>query len=122
MGLSLLALTQTGARRYAPRRVTAVIASFTVLCQAMLFAWHHHLLPFASPSASATLAAAPEIPAFADHDCDICFVLGHHGVIPIDLFAAVRPPLAPLRPFALATVFGFLAPYLLFHSRAPPPV
>ena len=105
-----------------PRRTTAVIAGFAVLFQAILFGWHHHPLAFASLNAATTLAVAPEVPALADHDCDICFVLGHDGIIAVDLFAAVRPPLAPLKPFALATISSFLAPYLLFRPRAPPPV
>jgi hypothetical protein len=96
-----------------------------MLFQAMLFAWHHHPLPFASRSASTTVtvaAAGQGIPELADHDCDICFVIGHHGAVPAGLFAAAPPQLAPLSRPAPPAFVGYLAPYLLFHPRAPPRV
>jgi hypothetical protein len=125
-GLSFFATSRIEAPWYAPRRGTAVIASFAILFQAVLFGWHHHPLPFAWRSASTTLVltpTGPEVPAAVDHDCDICFALGHnHGVIPAGLFAAMRPHRVPLSQPPLARVVGSPAPYLLFHPRAPPRV
>jgi hypothetical protein len=126
IALSFFAASRIGAPWCAPRRATAVIASFAILFQAVLFGWHHHPLPVASRSASTTLvvtATGPEVPVAADHDCDVCFALGHHhGVIPIGLFAAMRPHRVLLKQLPLATVLASLAPYLLFHPRAPPRV
>ena len=60
------------------------------------------------------------MPATADRDCQICFALGHHGAVPVDLFAAARPNQQPLSGSDAAAVAISLAAYLLFHPRAPP--
>jgi hypothetical protein len=60
------------------------------------------------------------MPALADHDCEICFALSHHGAVPVDLFLANRPFDAPLPRSRLAAVDSSPAPYILFRSRAPP--
>jgi hypothetical protein len=75
-----------------------------------------------SAGAAATLVAptSPVMPALADHDCEICFALSHHGAVPVDLFLANRPLHAPLPRSRLAAVDASPAPYILFRSRAPP--
>jgi hypothetical protein len=60
------------------------------------------------------------MPALADHDCEICFALSHHGAVPVDLFVANPPVHAPLGRSRLAAVDASPAPYILFQSRAPP--
>jgi hypothetical protein len=56
----------------------------------------------------------------ADHDCEICFALSHHGAVPVELFVANPPVHEPLRRSRLAQVDASPAPYILFQSRAPP--
>jgi hypothetical protein len=106
------------------RRVSALVGTFAILLQAVLFAWHHHPASFHIRSATAvtTLATptSPVMPALADHDCEICFALSHHGAAPVDLFVANPPVHAPLRQSGLAAVDTSPAPYVLFQSRAPP--
>jgi hypothetical protein len=63
---------------------------------------------------------APVTPALADHDCDICFALSHHGAVPVDVLVANPPEPAPLRRSRLAAVETSPVPYILFQSRAPP--
>src|SRR5438105_12091888 len=108
----------------ARRRAYALVGTFAILFQAVLFAWHHHPAAFhaRSAGAAATLAAptTPVMPALADHDCEICFALSHHGAVPVDLFLANRPLHAPLPQSRLAAVDTSPAPYILFRSRAPP--
>jgi hypothetical protein len=108
-----------------PRRGAALVGIVAMLFQAILVAWHHHAPPFHSRAASAatTLAApiSPVMPASADHDCEICFTLSHHGAVPVDFFAAKPPEETPLHQTRIAAVDATLAPYLLFRSRAPPP-
>jgi hypothetical protein len=60
------------------------------------------------------------MPTLADHDCEICFALSHHGAVPVDLFLANRPLHAPPPRSRLAAVDTSPARYILFRSRAPP--
>jgi hypothetical protein len=112
-----------GARRIG-RRVAALTGALAILVQAVLFAWHHHTPAFHSRPASAhadlSAPTSPFIPASNDHDCQICFSLAHHGIVPADFFAASPPDQAPLHRTGLAEVDTPAAPYLLFRSRAPP--
>ena len=106
------------------RRAGALVGTFAILLQAVLFAWHHHEASFHARSAGAatTLVAptAPVMPALTDHDCEICFALSHHGAVPVDVFVASPPVHAPLRRSPLAAVDASPTPYILFRSRAPP--
>jgi hypothetical protein len=106
------------------RRAYALVGTFAVLFQAVLSAWHHHPASFHVRSAvgAESLAApiCPVVPALADHDCEICFALNHHGAVQVDLFLATRPLHAPLPRSRLAAVDTSPAPYILFRSRAPP--
>jgi hypothetical protein len=63
---------------------------------------------------------SPATPALADHDCEICFALGHHGAVPVDLFVANPPAHALQCRSRLAAVDTSPTPYILFQSRAPP--
>ena len=67
-------------------------------CSVRLASSRNSLSPCTPPSASPTLAApaSPAMPAAADHDCQICFALGHHGAVPVHLFAATPPEQARL--------------------------
>ena len=106
-----------------PRRITAALSSFIILFQAIVFAWHHHALPFSSGRTSTIAIAAapgPVPPALADEDCQICFAISHHGAIPVDLITAELSGGLPLPHASPAAVFIVVARYLLFHSRAPP--
>lgn len=107
------------------RRIAALTGAFAVLVQAVLFGWHHHPIPFRQYAAfGVTILAtpiSPATPAADDHDCQICFTLGHHGVVPVDFFAPRLPELVPLHHTRLAAVDAPLAPYFFFQSRAPPP-
>jgi hypothetical protein len=120
--LSFFAASRIGAPSSAPRRITAIVGSFAILFQAMLFAWHHHPLPFSPRGAPAVAVAqtAPELPALADHDCQICLAISHHGAVPVDFFTARPAEEVPLHQPRMAAVDPPLAPYLLFRSRAPP--
>lgn len=125
MGLSFrtgLSIRVFGAA--APRRTTAIVASFAVLFQALALGWHHHELPFASRGSpvGAVAATGSETPASVDRDCPICFALAHHSAVPLDLVATAPPAGRMLRQVAPAPISHFLAPYLLFRSRAPPRV
>ena len=124
MGVHLSIGVRLGRARQRRRRVYALVGTFAILLQAFLFAWHEHPASFHVPSAgaAATLAAptSPVMPALADHDCEICFALSHHGAAPVDLFLANRPLDAPLPRSRLAAVDTSPAPYILFRSRAPP--
>jgi hypothetical protein len=105
------------------RSTTAVLGVIAILFQAMLFAWHHHALPYSSHSApwiAALAGGGPEMPTAADHDCEICFALAHHGAVPVDLFPAALPQQTSLQQIRAATVVISVAAYLLFQSRAPP--
>jgi hypothetical protein len=107
------------------RRSAALLGIFAILIQAVLFAEHHHPLPVFSQGAPAPSAAAPatdhDAPGRAGDDCQICFGLAHHSAAPI-VFAAASPPThTALRTSAIgAVVAPGVAPFLLFHSRAPP--
>ena len=106
------------------RSRTALLASFAVLFQAILFGWHHHELAVASrasgPSAHATHGAPPS-PLGCEDDCDICQVLHHSSAGPA-IFAVFAPP--------PATAIRVTAPPALavaeqtadraFQARAPP--
>jgi hypothetical protein len=105
-------------------RVAALTAAFAILVQAVLFGWHHHAIPLRPQAALAVaiLAAptSPVMPAEDDHDCQICFTLGHHGAVPVGFFAPSPPDHAPLHQPRLAALGAPLAPYFFFQSRAPP--
>jgi len=107
-----------------PRQAAALVGILATLFQAVLFAWHHHPLPFyARATTAVTTLAAPTVPvtpASADHDCEICFAISHHGTVPVDIYAAKPPENAPLPQTQMATVEAPLTPYSLFRSRAPP--
>jgi len=106
------------------RRTAALLGIFAILLQATLFAEHHHRVPFYSLGTPAVLMAASatgnDAPGAAEHDCQTCFVLGHHSAAPVDFAAVLRPAHAPLPPRVLKGVVTPVASYLLFHSRAPP--
>ena len=106
------------------RRTAALLGVFAILLQATLFAEHHHRLPFYSPGTPAVLMAASATgngaPGAAERDCQICFVLAHHGAAPVDFAAALPPAYAALPPRVLKAVVTPVTSYLLFHSRAPP--
>jgi hypothetical protein len=106
------------------RRAAALAGVVAILVQAILFAWHHHALPFsrsaASAGAIATAPASPVFPALADDDCQICFTLAHHGAAPVEFFAPSLPQETPLLRAPLAAVGLPAARYSLFRSRAPP--
>src|SRR5271163_2783654 len=124
MGVRLSIGVRSGRARYRRRRAGALVGTFAILLQALLFAWHHHPASFHVRSAGAvpTLVAptAPVMPASADHDCEICFALSHHGAVPVDFYAAKPPENAPLPQTRIAAVDVPLTPYSLFRSRAPP--
>lgn len=124
MGVHLFIGVQLSRARQGRRRAHALVGIFAILFQAVLSAWHHHPASFhvRLAGAAATLAAptSPVMPAFADHDCEICFALSHHGAVPVDLFLANRPLHAPLPRSRLVAVDTSPAPYILFRSRAPP--
>src|SRR5271156_5974826 len=115
---------RSGCARHRRGRAGALVRTFAILLQALLFAWHHHPASFHVWSAGAvtTLVAptAPVMPASADHDCEICFALSHHGAVPVDVYAAKPPKNAPLPQTRIAAVEVPLTPYSLFRSRAPP--
>jgi len=108
--------------RHRPRRFTALVAVFAVIFQALLFAWHHHELPFASRGAPVVVAAATgwAAPALADRDCPICSAVAHHGAVPVELFATLLPEGSVLRQIPPRAPADLRTPYLLFRSRAPP--
>ena len=108
--------------RHTPRRFTALVAVFAVIFQALLFAWHHHELPFASRGAPVVVAAATgwAAPALADRDCPICSAVAHHGAVPVELFATLLPEGSVQRRPPPPAPADSRTPYLLFRSRAPP--
>jgi len=108
--------------RHPPRRFTALVAVFAVIFQALLFAWHHHELPFVLRGAPVAVAAATgsAAPALADRDCPICFAVAHHGAVPVELFATLLLKVSVLRQLPPPAPAEFRTPYLLFRSRAPP--
>jgi len=107
--------------RHTPRRFTALVAVFAVIFQALVFAWHHHELPFASRGAPVVVAAAAgwAAPAFADRDCPICSAVAH-GAVPVELFATLLPEGSVQRRLPPPAPTDLRTPYLLFRSRAPP--
>jgi len=113
-----------GRARGIGHRVALLTGAFAILVQAVLFGWHHHASPFRpQPALGVTILAAPASPAMPaadDHDCQICFTLGHHGAIPVALFSPSTPELVPLHQPRLAGLDAPLAPYFFFQSRAPP--
>src|SRR5256885_3524645 len=124
MGVHRSIGVRLGRARHARLRAYALVGTFAILFQAVLSAWHHHPASFhvGSAGAAASLAAptSPVMPALADHDCEICFALSHHGAVPIDLFLANRALHAPQPRSRLAAADTSPAPYILFQSRAPP--
>jgi hypothetical protein len=113
-----------GRARELGRRVAALTGAFAILVQAVLFGWHHHAIPFRQHAAfGVTILApptSPAMPAADDHDCQICFALGHHGAVPVDFFAPSPPDQARLHQPRLMAVDAPLARYFFFRSRAPP--
>jgi hypothetical protein len=124
MGVRLSIWVRLGRARQRRRRSCALVGTFAILLQAVLFAWHHHTASFHVRPAGAvtTLAAStsPATPALADHDCEICFAISHHGAVPVNLLVAKPPEHAPLHRSRLAAVDPSPAPYILFQPRAPP--
>jgi len=115
---------RTAHRSLTPRRIAASLAVFAMLLQAMLVAWHHHPLPLSPGNVTTVSVAAATglcLPAAFDHDCEICFTVGHHhGAVPIDPPGTTPPELAPLRDSRIEAVVTSIAAYFLFRSRAPP--
>lgn len=105
-------------------RAPAWLGLFAILFQAILFGWHHHPLPLSSRGTSVVVSSAQQGNGDPDADfdhCQICFALTHHNAAPVDSVPATPighlvTPLAIARPIVAAR-----SPYLLFHSRAPPP-
>ena len=106
------------------RRVAALTGGFVILVQAVLFGWHHHPVQVSSrhgPVLGARwMTAGPDVPLFADRDCQICFSLGHHRAVPVEFFAAARREEQPLERLCVSVVAVSRLPYLLFQPRAPP--
>jgi len=122
IGLAMAAMAVSV--RLTHRRVGALAGIFAVLIQAILFGWHHHAPAFyrstASAGSVATAPTSPTVPSLADDDCQICFSLSHHGVVPVDFFAPSLPEPGPLSRAAPTTIDAPLARYSFFQSRAPP--
>jgi hypothetical protein len=110
--------------RHNKRRAGAVLAIVALLLQAIVLAWHHHALVFASRHApdlaGLAVIASPDPPPVADHDCQICFALVHHGAVPVDFFAPAQPAAHTSRRLRTAAILVSLPAYLLFQPRAPP--
>ena len=106
-----------------PRQGAALVGILATLFQALLFAWHHHPpLFYPRATTAATTLAAPTVPvspALADHDCEICFTISHHGAVPVDFFVGKPPEDAPPET-RIAAVDTSPTAYLLFRARAPP--
>ena len=124
MRVSLATEVRIGRARRVVHRAAALAGIFSILVQAVLFAGHHHPLPYHSQTAQtiAGLSApsSPADPVSEDHDCQICFTLGHQGIITVEFFATTPPKHVPLHNIEIAPVDAPLAPFLLFRSRAPP--
>ena len=125
MGVRLSVGVRFGRARQRGRRAGALAGIFAILFQAVLFAWHHHEVSFHVRSAPAVTIleaapASPSAPGLADHDCEICFALSHHGAVPVDFCPAQQPENAPPPQTRIAAVEVPLTPYSLFRSRAPP--
>jgi hypothetical protein len=124
MQVSLITEVRIRRARRIVRQATALAGILAILAQAVLFAGHHHALPYHSHAAqNATNLSAPSAPAqpvSEDHDCQICFTLGHQSIVPVDFFATTPPKRAPLHHTDIAAVDAPRAPFLLFRSRAPP--
>jgi hypothetical protein len=106
------------------RRAAALTGAFAILVQAVLFGWHHHAILFRQHVALGVIILAPPsspaMPAADEHDCQICFALGHHGAVPVNFFAPSPPDQAGLHQPRLSSVDAPIAPYFSFQSRAPP--
>ena len=124
MGVRLTIGVRLGRARQSWRRSCTLVSTFAILLQAVVFAWHHHPASFHVRGARAvtTLVAptAPVVPALADHDCEICFAISHHGAVPAIVVVVKPPEHAPLGWSRLAAVETSPAFYMLFQSRAPP--
>jgi hypothetical protein len=122
--MSFCLLVRNGKPRGAPGRASAAVAIFALLLHAIVYAAHHHPLPFsprhAPGLAGAAAGAGPDLPLSADRECQICFALGHHGAVPVDAFAAALPEEKPFEQIRTAAVSVSRLPYLLFQPRAPP--
>jgi len=105
------------------RRAAAWVGIGAILFQALLFAWHHHPLPFSRPDPTAIVAAADgaPTPALADDDCPLCFGLVHHSAAPIDFIAPPCPDLSLLAIAVAATTTDAAGTFHpSFRPRAPP--
>ena len=124
MGVRLSIGVRLGRARQKRRRSCALVGTFAILLQAVLFAWHHHPASFhvraAGPGTTLAAPISPATPALADHDCEVCFAISHHDAVPVDLFSATPPDHTPLDRSRLAAIDTSPVPYILFQSRAPP--
>jgi len=106
------------------RRGTACVGVFTLLFQAMLFAWHSHPLPVSPRNVAAAVSAFPATghgaSGLEDDDCQICFALSHHSAAPIDFLLPSPPREAASSATRVEENLARLARYLQFRSRAPP--
>jgi hypothetical protein len=105
-------------------RASVAVAIFAMLLQAIVFAWHHHALSFASrqsPIVASVATTGPDAPLSADHECRICSAIGHHhGAFPVDVVATGQPEGEPVKRLRAGTVSVALLSYFLFQPRAPP--
>jgi len=105
-------------------QIAALTGVFAILFQSVVFAWHHHTVPFHPRGAAAiTILATPTspvVPNADEHDCQICFALNHNGTVPVEFFAPSPPEQASLHQTRPARLDAPLAPYFFFQSRAPP--
>ena len=106
------------------RRRVARLAVFAVLFQAMLFGWHHHLLPAtarADPAVTLHNAGSPLSPAAAEDSCEICVALHHLSASPLDFAVAPLPPVGAAAAYLPERASLDRAIDRAFHARAPPP-
>jgi hypothetical protein len=105
-------------------RASAALAIFAMLLQAIVCAWHHHALSFASRQspivASVAAPTSPDAPLSAEHECRICSANAHHGTLPADVFATALPEGEPVKRLRAGSISAALLSYLLFQPRAPP--
>src|SRR5215469_14622274 len=125
MRASLATKVRIGRAWRVVHRAAALAGIFAILVQAVLFAGHRHALPYhwqAAPTATSLSAPnSPAPPVSEDHDCQICFTLGHQGIIPVDFIATTPPKRVPPHHTDITAVDAPLVPFLFFRSRAPPP-
>ena len=101
---------------------SALVATFAILFQAILFGWHHHEPVLAGHLPTAVFESNDASAQVLDDEdgCEICQVLHHLFAAPIDV-SAPSPPRATVAdrhvsepaPAARSSILGFCA-------RAPP--